>query len=434
MADVGNFFKRAVEAAEQARRLDDDQQWRQATDMYISAVQAFDLCMKHDKSSLRKEKVQQKRDELYKRAVEIKDYLNGLDTEASGGAAAAQKKRSEKDKDEKENEKLRGALSGAILKEKPNVKWDDVAGLESAKCALKEAVVLPVQYPQLFTGNRRPWRGILLYGPPGTGKTHLARAVATAADATFYSVSSADLMSKWLGESEKLVRELFELARETAPSIVFVDEVDSLCGARTDNDNDNTRRVKTEFLVQMQGLGNLDQRILVLGATNTPWSLDSGIRRRFERRIYIPLPEPPARSLMFRIHLGETPNDVQPDQFEELGRLSDGFSGSDISVLVRGALMEPVRKIQDATHFRYVIGPDMQTGATREDLIMPCSVGDYGAWEANLMTIPNPAAVVPPPVTFNDFLTCLMSTRPSVSQDDILRQISWTKEFGQEGS
>merc|ERR1712097_98384 len=119
------------------------------------------------------------------------------------------------------------------MTEKPNVSWDDVAGLDAAKAALQEAVVLPLRFPSLFTGERRPWRGILLYGPPGTGKTHLAKAVATEVDATFFSVSSSDLVSKWVGESEKLVRALFESASQKRPSVVFIDEVDALCTSRS---------------------------------------------------------------------------------------------------------------------------------------------------------------------------------------------------------
>ena len=133
-----------------------------------------------------------------------------------------------------EKDKLKSALAGAIQSEKPNVKWDDVAGLEAAKAALKEAVILPARFPQLFTGKRRPWKGILLYGPPGTGKSYLAKAVATEANSAFFAVSSSDLVSKWQGESERLVKTLFEMGREQKPSVIFIDEIDSLCSNRSE--------------------------------------------------------------------------------------------------------------------------------------------------------------------------------------------------------
>lgn len=135
------------------------------------------------------------------------------------------------------------------MPEKPNIKWDDIAGLVKAKESLKEAVILPIRFPEIFKGARKPWKGILLYGPPGTGKTYLAKACATETEGTFFSVSSADLVSKYVGESEKLIKNLFALAREKKPSIIFIDEVDSLCGNRSDGENDASRRVKTEFLV-----------------------------------------------------------------------------------------------------------------------------------------------------------------------------------------
>ena len=183
-------------------------------------------------------------------------------------------------KDDAETKKLKEALSGAILSEKPNVKWDDVAGLDGAKEALKEAVILPIKFPHMFVGKRQPWKGIMLYGPPGTGKSFLAKAIATEANSTFFSVSSSDLVSKWMGESERLVKQLFQLARDNRPAIIFIDEVDSLCGTRGEGESEASRRIKTEFLVQMQGVGNSMDGVLVLGATNIPWQIDSAIRRR----------------------------------------------------------------------------------------------------------------------------------------------------------
>lgn len=269
------------------------------------------------------------------------------------------------------------------MEEKPNVKWDDVAGLEGAKDALKEAVILPVKFPQFFTGKRKPWSGILLYGPPGTGKSYLAKAVATEADSTFFSVSSSDLVSKWMGESERLVSSLFALAREKAPSIIFIDEIDALCSARGEGESEAARRIKTEFLVQMQGVGHGsdDKRVLMLGATNLPYALDQAVRRRFDKRIHIPLPEAPARASMFRIHLGDTPHSLTARDFDALGEATPGFSGSDVAIVVKDVLMQPVRKTQDATHFKQVRGED---GAV---LLEPCSAGDAGAFPATLQTL-----------------------------------------------
>jgi SpoVK/Ycf46/Vps4 family AAA+-type ATPase len=182
------------------------------------------------------------------------------------------------------------------------VHWDDVAGLEIAKSALKETVVYPFLRPDLFMGLREPARGMLLFGPPGTGKTMLARAVATESKSIFFAISASSLTSKFLGESEKLVRALFSIAKELAPSIIFVDEIDSLLGARGGgSEHEATRRIKTEFLIQWSDLqkaaaGREEKnkekgdasRVLVLAATNLPWAIDEAARRRFVRRQYIP--------------------------------------------------------------------------------------------------------------------------------------------------
>ncbi len=190
----------------------------------------------------------------------MKAYLKNKPTSKSGNnkkpvKAGDSNKDDESDEEKNNNKKLMNRLEGTIVMEKPNVQWADVAGLEGAKEALKEAVILPIKFPHLFSGNRKPWKSILLFGPPGTGKSFLAKAVATEANnSTFFSVSSSNLVSKWLGESEKLVKNLFEMARKHKPSIIFIDQIDSLWSTHSDNESESTRRIKTEFLVQMQGL------------------------------------------------------------------------------------------------------------------------------------------------------------------------------------
>lgn len=276
--------------------------------------------------------------------------------------------------------------------------------------------------------------GYPAFRTPRYGKVLSSQGVATEANnSTFFSVSSSHLVSKWLGESEKLVRNLFEMARNQKPSIIFIDEIDSLCSTRSDNENDATRRIKTEFLVQMQGVGNDTEGILVLGATNIPWVLDSAIRRRFEKRIYIPLPDEPARLHMFKLHIGNTPHTLSEDDFKQLAKRSDGFSGADISVLVRDALMQPVRKVQTATHFRRVRGPSRSDpNVIVDDLLTPCSPGSPGAIEMSWMDVPG-EKLLEPTVTMSDMLLSLSTAKPTVNDADLGKLKKFMDDFGQEG-
>lgn len=436
----GNTLQKAIELVTKATEEDKKKNYEEALKLYEHAVEYFLHAIKYEaQSDKAKESIRAKCIQYLDRAEKLKKYL-GNDKKPkpmkAGGGGSSKKESSDSEDDEKsaDTKKFEGALSGAIVMEKPNIQWDDVAGLHGAKEALKEAVILPVKFPHLFTGKRKPWRGILLYGPPGTGKSFLAKAVATEANnSTFFSVSSSDLVSKWLGESEKLVKTLFSMARENKPSIIFIDEVDALCGSRSENESESARRIKTEFLVQMQGVGNDQDGVLVLGATNIPWSLDSAIRRRFEKRIYIPLPEAPARSLMFKLHLGSTPNSLTDEDFKQLGLKAEGYSGADVSIVVRDALMQPVRKVQTATHFRKVRGPSRDNpDEIVDDLLTPCSPGAPGAIEMNWTQVDG-HKLLEPVVSMADMLMSLQTQKATVNDDDLKKHEEFTNDFGQEG-
>jgi len=438
---TGGTLQKAIDIVTKATEEDKKGNYAESLKLYEHGVEYFLHAIKYEAQSDRaKESIRAKCIQYLDRAEKLKKFIadkesgGGKKPVKDGGSKKSGGKDSDDDEENAESKKFKDQLGGAIVMEKPNIKWSDVAGLEAAKEALKEAVILPIKFPHLFTGKRTPWRGILLFGPPGTGKSYLAKAVATEANnSTFFSVSSSDLVSKWLGESERLVKTLFQMARDNKPSIIFIDEVDSLCGSRSENESESARRIKTEFLVQMQGVGVDNDGVLVLGATNIPWVLDSAIRRRFEKRIYIPLPDAPARVAMFNLHIGNTPHAMDQSKFKELGRKSEGYSGADISIVVRDALMQPVRKVQSSTHFKQVSGPSRDNPeVTVNDLLTPCSPGDPAAIEMSWVDVDSDK-LLEPIVNYNDMCRSLASIRPTVNEEDLQQLKKFTEDFGQEG-
>ncbi|CAB3992335.1 vacuolar sorting-associated 4A [Paramuricea clavata] len=258
----GGTFQKAIEIVTKATEEDKAGNFEEALRLYEHGVEYFLHAIKYEaQGDKSKESIRAKCMQYLERAEKLKNYIKKGTKKPMATSGSGSKVNNDKDSDkdsdddDDQSKKLKSQLHSAIVMETPNVKWDDVAGLESAKESLKEAVILPIKFPHLFTGKRTPWRGILLYGPPGTGKSYLAKAVATEANnSTFLSVASSDLVSKWLGESERLVKQLFTLARDQKPAIIFIDEVDSLCASRSENESESARRIKTEFLVQMQGI------------------------------------------------------------------------------------------------------------------------------------------------------------------------------------
>lgn len=443
MSNTSEFLDKGVELVKKAIEADSASKYEEAYQLYYNGLDYLMLALKYEKSQKAKDTIKAKFTEYLSRAEELKEHVvnnnqkdqNGEVSSTSGNVKAKKldPNSSSNNKDEdNDNKKLRGQLASSILSEKPNVKWSDIAGLDAAKEALKEAVILPVKFPHLFKGKRKPVSGILLYGPPGTGKSYLAKAVATEANSTFFSVSSSDLVSKWMGESERLVKQLFSMAREQKPSIIFIDEVDALCGPRGEGESEASRRIKTELLVQMNGVGNDADGVLVLGATNIPWQLDSAIRRRFERRIYIALPDPEARLEMFKLNIGETQCTLTPQDYHTLANITEGYSGHDIAVVVKDALMQPIRKIQSATHFKRIDSIDEETGESFVQY-QPCSPGDADAIEMNWMELEGDQ-LKEPDLCLTDFLKAVKTNKPTVNQQDLDKFVEFTNDFGSEGN
>lgn len=234
-----------------------------------------------------------------------------------------------------------------VLIEKPNVSWDDIGALESAKQELKEAVEWPLKYGKIFEHmNAKPPKGILLYGPPGTGKTMLAKAVATESEANFIAVKGPEFLNKWVGESEKAVRETFRKARQASPCVIFMDEIDSIAPERgTGGDSNVTERVISQMLTELDGLESLND-VVVIAATNRPDIMDPALLRpgRFDKSIYIGPPDLDSRESIFGIHTAGKPLADDVD-IKKLADKTDGCTGADIAAICNEAVMTAVRRL-----------------------------------------------------------------------------------------
>ncbi|CAK9034464.1 unnamed protein product [Durusdinium trenchii] len=286
------------------------------------------------------------------------------------------------------------------------VRFEDIGGLEDAKRAINEAVILPLLMPEFFVGLRKPWKGVLLFGPPGTGKTMLAKAVASCTEnITFFNCSSATLTSKWRGESEKLLRALFQTARARVPSILFFDEIDSLLSQRGGPaEHEASRRFKSEFLIHMDGLlsdaGEQNGHLFVLATSNAPWDLDEALRRRLEKRIYIPLPDENARHRMLEHFLKEI--DLSDVDLAQLATRLERYSGADVQLVCREASMNPMRRLVE--------------GLSPSELVELRAEGKLSM--ENLS------------VSMSDFEDAIHRVQPSVSHSDTQRYLDWQKDFG----
>ncbi len=378
------LHRKVRQIAAKAVEADSNKEYEEAMRYYLDAAEKLISLIKITKHEKAKNSYKKAAAGYAARVKEIRSKLEGKDKESD----------EKETKESKDKSELYKVIEETIVNVYLRPTLDMVAGLNDVKKALREAIILPLKRPDLFTGARKPWKGILLFGPPGCGKTMIAKATAGDVEATFFNISAASLVSKYLGESEKLVKLLYEVARERQPSIIFIDEVDALMQARgSGSEHDSMRRVKTQLLTSMEGLGSTkSDRIVTIGATNIPWEIDSAFRRRFERRIYVPVPDFEARAKVFEINSKGIALEDDVD-FNELARLTEGFSGSDIANVCREAIFAPVRELD-------------KMGALDDDSIKAR------------------------PVRMQDYLDALANINPSVSEDELQRFEVWEEEYG----
>jgi len=393
----------AKQEANQAIALEKAGQYNEAINKYQRAAEILIQFLKFNKNPIMQSNIQKSVEEYINRAKALKSKTGGgsarhISSPKHGSKSEGDESKSEGEGLSNEEQELLNMVSGTILTESPNVRWIEIAGLENCKQTLREAIVLPMIKPDLFKGARKPWSGILLFGPPGSGKTLLAKAAATECNATFFSTSSADLLSKWLGESEKLISALFKLARMKAPSLIFMDEIDSIATKRGEGtESGGERRVKTQLLSEIQGVKSThDKPMLILGATNRPWDLDAAMLSRFEKKIYVPLPDVPARAEIFRIQTIGVNSALEDEDFIELATRSDGYSGRDIANVCREVIMLPVR--------------ELDIGGLLNNTEKELNIRD---------------------ITIEDFKKALKKVKPMTTESELKKYDDWKNEFGE---
>lgn len=284
--------------------------------------------------------------------------------------------------------------------------FEDIGGLDDVKAALHELLILPVRRPELFAKKKLAAtpKGILLYGPPGTGKTLLAKATAKECNVVFINLNWSSILSKWLGESEKLATAVFTLARKLQPCIIFIDEIDSFLRNRSSYDNEANSHIKAQFMSMWDGMNaSDDMKIVVIGATNRPDDIDDAIKRRMPRRFFVDLPGPSQREEILKIILADE-NVDKKFNYKYLAELTDKYSGSDLKELCRAASYAPIREL---------VEQERKAGVHKTTSFSTTSETSKASFSTSETSISSETSSKARPLCMEDFVAAMQSVRPS---------------------
>eukprot|EP00375_Theileria_parva_P000701 XP_763371.1 vacuolar sorting protein 4 [Theileria parva strain Muguga] len=359
--------------------------------MYIKALQQWSMICKCETNTNLRDKYFNKMKQYLERAENIKSYLNTNTTVCPTPCKLPSDAPTTPHDNEYFNE-----FESLINKNSNDIHWDDIVGHDSVKIILKESILLPMKFPNLFSSkNIINYNCILLYGPPGTGKTHLANALSNEFKYHFLSISSSNILSKYYGESERYIRNLFNFCIMKSPCVLFIDEIDSICNTRNSNQHEATNRIKTEFMIQINRLSN-EGNVLLLGSTNLPWLLDNAIIRRFEKRIYIPLPNQNNRFDLIKKLLTNVKHTLADSDLHYMSENTTNFNCYDINILVKEIVLYTLKKYNNNESLLNI---------NEDDLIIPT-------------------------ISIEDVKEVLKDFRPSVAVDDIKLYEQWTQQYG----
>lgn len=432
MMQPGDFITKAGGLVKQGQEAEGRGTFHEALCYYEQALVIFNTLLQNKRCVYMNKTIANYASDCLARAQEIKEAIDkGLpvgplsgSTSSSSSTRGASSSSSAMLKDHLMNdEKAMMMQQLSLTRLTPGqykMTWNDIVGMTSVKRLLDDTIKLPTLLPHLFTGNREALRSLLFYGPPGTGKTLLGKALACLSGVTFYTISSADVISKYVGDSEKYIKYLFEMVKADKPCILFLDEVDALCGKREESGH-STKAVQ-QFLQQLDGVtttGSMDG-VFVVACTNVPWSLDDAMRRRFEQRIYVGLPSCSDRCALFRYYVSKDTHEVSEAQFGELATLTPHFSPADIKQLCKMAAMMPIKCVAKATHFEML----------PEGELRPCNASHPMGIPMTMDSIPDKMSIIAPPTTYTHLLEQLAYTKSTADVAKLEDYEKWTELYG----